>query len=334
MKKIFLFLFFVSSTCSAESLVCQNLFGDIDLEKSVHALAELRFQLDSAKANNTLSIALSPLENEYKKKEKALMNFFTKNNYMSKNAFLTLIKREIEEIQKNSNQPNIKIDENPKALKDILFVENRAVFQIFDSHKADLKKYAVMNTLVTQIFWKKIAELINTKLDKNYEDLETEPSNEKGNLLPVTNVSYDYIAKWLNGLNTLSQRGEPELKFIINGHEDGFVYQLPSDKHWQAFVGAFSGQIFLNHEVESLYSKINDDVTAHTPIKIENDNYFGLFGDYKNMLETFDSKYVNISFLRQQPFFYHHNKLLYDSTTIPRTEYQNSMVFRLIRLLP
>lgn len=47
-------------------------------------------------------------------------------------------------------------------------------------------------TLTTQLVWRKIAELANQKFPDKYQ-ISADPSNFKGNSLPVESVSYDVV---------------------------------------------------------------------------------------------------------------------------------------------
>ncbi len=118
------------------------------------------------------------------------------------------------------------------------------------------KPFDIMTTPTTQIIWKKVAELANSRFGNKY-NIDVDPSNFKGHTRPVEKVSYEDVQTWIEGLNELSQAGEPSLAEVIPDHKKGDLYRLLSEAEWE-FVMSSRGQYFDNYHFGNQGPQLGD----------------------------------------------------------------------------
>lgn len=99
------------------------------------------------------------------------------------------------------------------------------------------KPYDLMSVDTTQPMWRGVTELSNEKLKKKY-NLALNPSNWKGDTLPVEKVSHDDVSQlWLRALNELSNLDDADvqhrLQELFPGHTKGSAYGLPTEAQWE-----------------------------------------------------------------------------------------------------
>ncbi len=240
-------LIFISPlfTFSADGKSCRELFEDFEVQKTIHALAELRLQIDFAIVSNDTSIAASALFSQYQKKENRFLSYLVAQKIMDKPEFLKRIKYKISEIQKNylksSEQEREKRQQHQETLANEVHDGTRAVFHRVEAGSFTVKNgnlhtqhvierpFQLMATHVTQKIWMEIAELAN---QRGYQ-FNLDPSISKRFDFPVENVTFNEIEIFIKALNEMSKAGVRELNRIIVGHKKNDHYRLPSKKEWE-----------------------------------------------------------------------------------------------------
>lgn len=231
----------------------------IQINKAVRDLSGLRLSLDIAKSKGTSSIELTALATDYKKKEQALVDYLEKHKIMTRLELVEKMKQEILILQSQKQSEKKQDDrlkeeearkrrEQERQIKELVIDGHRAIFHRIEPGSFKMgevgsqidvtikKPVDMMATPTTQVIWKKIAELINSKLGGKYK-IDADPSYFKGDTRPVEQVSFDDIQNyWIKGLNELSQVGEPVLMELISGHKKGDVYRLPTEAEWEFIV--------------------------------------------------------------------------------------------------
>ncbi len=228
------------------------------VDKAIRDLSNLRLSLDVAKSRGTNSIELTALTADFKKKEQALVEYLEKYKILTRAQLVERMKQEIVILQ-SEKQTERKQDDRTKEeearrrkaqeeqIKNSVIDGTRAVSHRVEPGKFKMgevgkqidvnitKPFDMMATPTTQIIWKKVAELANSRFGNKYK-IDVDPSNFKGDTRPVEKVSYEDIQTWIKGLNELSQNGEPSLVDIIPGHKKGDVYRLPTEAEWEFVV--------------------------------------------------------------------------------------------------
>jgi formylglycine-generating enzyme required for sulfatase activity len=82
----------------------------------------------------------------------------------------------------------------------------------------------VMATPMTQIIFKIVAELANSRFPEKYQ-INSDPSRFKGDSRPVESVSWYDAQTWTDALNELLELGEPEVEMLFPGHQKGMRYE-------------------------------------------------------------------------------------------------------------
>ncbi len=216
------------------------------INQSVRDLSGLRLSLDIAKSKGTSSIELTALTADYKKKEQSLVEYLEKYKIMSRNELVEKMRQEILMLQ-GQKQTERKQDDRAKEeearrrkeqeqkIKESVIDGTRAIF-----HKVQPGSFTmgegqnqvpvtltkipeIMASHTTQIIYKAVAELANKRFPQKYQ-IDSDPSNFKGDTRPVEKVSHEDAEKWVNALNDLSDAGEPALQNLIPGHKKGMRY--------------------------------------------------------------------------------------------------------------
>ena len=172
---------------------------------------------------------------------------------MTRMELMLQIKQQIAKLQgsvqnKNHLEEKNRREKQRAELNELIVDGSRAVFHRIEpssfvmgvsGYQRNVKiemSFEMMATPVTQIIWKKIADLANSQILPAKSALPLDPSRFKGDLRPVDSVSYHDTENWIETLNELSARGEALLKELIEGHQPGDIYRLPSEEEWEFVV--------------------------------------------------------------------------------------------------
>lgn len=249
------------------------------INNAVRDLSALRLSLDQAKSKGTSSVELTALTSGYRKKEQALIEYLEKYKIMTREQLVEKMKQEIQKIQsekqverkqddRNKDEEARRRREQEEQIKNSVIDGTRAVMHRIEpgpfkmgevGNQIDVnitKPFDMMATPTTQIVWRKIADLAGQKLPGKYQ-INADPSNFKGDTLPVEKVSYEDIQTWIKALNDLSVAGEPALADLIPGHKKGDVYRLPTEAEWE-FVVRGRGQYNDTYHFGSQESQLGD----------------------------------------------------------------------------
>lgn len=113
-------------------------------------------------------------------------------------------------------------------------------FRMGDADKVSVtitKPFEMMSTQTTQKVWKSIIDLANSHLQEPKSSLNSTPSNFKGELNPVEQVSHNDVVVWTETVNKLSVSSDPQvqkqLSDLFPGHKKGDVYRMPTEAEFE-----------------------------------------------------------------------------------------------------
>lgn len=209
------------------------------IAKAIRNLTTLRLSLNQAKPKDTSSIKLTDLENDYSKKEQALVTYLETHKIMTRDQLFEKLKQDIQKIQSEKQgepKQSRRRHRQEEQIKNSVNDEAQAVFHKVQPgsftmgdenrqvHVTLTKMPEIMAFHTTQIIYKTIAELANNKFPEKYQ-IDADPSNFKGDTRPVEKVSHEDAEKWVNALNDLSDAGEPALLNLFPDHKKGMRYE-------------------------------------------------------------------------------------------------------------
>ncbi len=90
-----------------------------------------------------------------------------------------------------------------------------------------------------------------------FSALKLDPSQHKGELNPVEQVSYNDIQKWLEALYALSQIDDPVVQKIFPDNQVASLYRLPTIEEWEFIARNRSQPQGLDHFGDSGGSWMN-----------------------------------------------------------------------------
>jgi hypothetical protein len=265
-------LLFVSSSSFARELGCSDIFQNSarlsdQVKETIRQLAQLRLRVDLAQADGGSALLMKKLRADFERKKRELVLFVENQQVMTRAELAVKIRQQIAELQRlaSATDSNIRDEENRRErqrseVRDLVVDGRRAIFHrvepatfvvgIANDHRTATieRHFEMMATSVTQIIWKKIAELANRRLLPGKSILPIDPSRNKGDLRPVEKVSLGLTKAWIEALNELSANGEPRLGEIIAGHKTGDVYRLPTGDEWELVVRGGGGSVYSNDE--------------------------------------------------------------------------------------
>ncbi len=299
---MFCLIWICSSVTDARS-ICENLFVDVELEKSIRGLAKLRMQLDIAKAHNRDSLYFAALEGRYDEKEQSILGHVLENNLMSQEEFFRMISLEIVDLQKIGDRAKI---DSEKSKHDIQSTVLDGSIITFNTVPAISQPFEISATPITTLVWWNISALINSKLSPELRGEPLNSARHKRNLNAMAFSKYDEMLKWIEGLNSLSQNREPKLKDIILGHRDGDRYTLPSREQWSVLVRDFVHQPVDQETYFGFTLLAGKAVTEQPPISIRGKEYYGLVGMFYFTRDAHNDQFISIglegSFIGEEVF--------------------------------
>lgn len=138
--------------------------------------------------------------------------------------------------------------------------------QEFPAHEAAIQTFYLGRTEVTQAQWRAVAALRTVNVE-----LDSDPSETKGNLSPVTNVSYIDAVEFCDRLSRAT----------------GLRYRLPTEAEWEYACRARSGSVYgtgdtLDEQVANFRDARGDKPLAATR---KLGNAFGLYNMNGNVWE-------------------------------------------------
>jgi hypothetical protein len=295
---------------SASQNQSENL-SPADLDQAIQNFAKMRIRLDLAKASGRANSVTVRLTSDFKKKEQELERFLEKQRLMSREELAVKIKQEIARLQVVNGRSEIedggrKKEQRKEIEKQYLEAIDGtvAIFNLVEPGSAVMeigdkkgmvtidRPYELMATPVTQIIWRRVAELAVKRFSGTHHiDLNPNPSAFRGDTRPVESVNLAEVEDWIDELNDLSAAGEPELEKIIHGHKTGDVYRLPTSMEWEFVVrgcGTRNDQFWFGND-DSLVDQYawwsgnsgeeTHPVAEKLPIRIGQSRFYDMLGN-------------------------------------------------------
>lgn len=267
MKQVLLLLLLICLGTLASAQICENLFGDSELYRSIRALAALRLELDLAQTGDDDSITISLLRTKYEQKEKAILKHVLQTGLMTQERFKKIIKQEINILQKEGEKIDQARTQQNKDIDDFFINGSIAVFNSFKFEETNSHSLEVTATPITRTTWHSLLALSGNR--------PREPLPEEFGLLPIVEISYDEVKVWISHLNYLSEKGDKNLDKILKGHRSGDHYRLPSQTEWTILLKSAKAP---TGDPESWAARNYEEVTTSKPFNIQGRDYYGLGG--------------------------------------------------------
>ncbi len=317
-----------------------------DLENAIQSLARLRVNLDLASASNTSTAVHGALDREFIRKKLELQVYLRENNIPQEKIY-ELLRAEVEKLQNQEFALEVEREQARNRDKQVIqefLPESKGKFNAVDGSEKE-EPFEMMVTLTSQMVWRQIAELINERLGgvklkvwgfqkifvpfKKRKPLPTHQLAElkKGDSYPVMSMSGHQVDAWIEGLNKLSEQGEPELEKIFIGHKTGHRYQLPTMNELQL--------VLTSHGEDEKLNKLKDFAesngwTERIPVKIEGKEYYDIIGNIREWTSDHSAVVWWDRFYREAGF--ENQTFYFNKYHIGHAEKPNPLVgFRLIR---
>ena len=276
------------------------------IDRSIESLAHLRMKLDLAKAQGAQGTHVKSLSHDYDVKAKEMLYYLETYKIMTREEMLsrmraTIAKAQVGEPEKKHEEEKRKVEEK-KEIEDALIDGSRIKFNLIEPGKFEMgdttkvateitKPFEMAATQTTQVVWKTIVEEAKKKFPGQYDGLNADPSNFKGEMKPVEQVSYEDIQLWLKAANALADAGDRTAQAIMPGYKPGSRLQLPTEAQWEFVTrsrGSANGTYhFGNNEAdmgEHAWFSGNSGNTTHDvaqkkPLIINGKEFYDLHGN-------------------------------------------------------
>jgi hypothetical protein len=263
---VILIILFALPLSARAQTSCHDLFRSLVPSQGVGSvgdliknLAHLRLKLDLAQAQGITTPQVSALNSQFKIKEAELIRYIDSHQLMTRAELFGLMVKEIGKAQQNndvlSSEEKIKKEDEKKAFEELSPTGEKILFSRIEkgsflmghkksdpTHETIEKSFQLAITSTTQIVWKQVLEAARSQFPGQFSELPSNPSSQKGDFLPVDNITYNQVGRWLEALNALASASDPIVNQIMPGHKIGDIYRLPTEIEWE-FVARDRGRL-------------------------------------------------------------------------------------------
>jgi formylglycine-generating enzyme required for sulfatase activity len=291
------FGFVTPARAEVSSPLCEAAFlGSLPILKE---LARLKVAANQAQAAGNRDFAIT------------LYQLYQKSSEQAKADGVDLrgLKAMLDEVEAKENNKNLDEEarkERTRALEEVRLIDGkRMILQPIAPGKFMMgevgkqieteitKPYEMAATQTTQLVWRKVVEQAKLKFPGKYDALalDPDPSNFKGELNPVEQVSWDDVQLWLGALNELAAQGDAIANEVMPGHKPGEIYRLPTEAEWEFVVrvrGTTNGAYHFGDSETDLgrYGWFNGNsdnkthpVATREPLVIDGGEFYDLHGN-------------------------------------------------------
>ena len=314
-RLVILIILFALPLSARAQTSCYDLFrspvpslGVGSVDDPIKNLAQLRLKLDLAQAQGIATPQVSALKSQFKIKEAELIRYIDSRQLMTRAELFGLMVKEIARGQRNTDtlslEEKIKKEDEKKAFEDLSPTGEKILFHRIENgsfmmghkktaptHETIEESFQLAITSTTQIVWRQVLEAARNQFPGQFSDLPSNPSSQKGDFLPVDNITYNQVARWLEALNLLASAADPIVNEIMPGHRIGDIYRLPTEIEWE-FVARDRGRLpptFVLGEILEgmdpyIWSSKNagralQRVATRLPLQLSGGSFFDIYGN-------------------------------------------------------